>query len=195
MRLIADSNDLWLYLFLFGSAVIESLFPPYPGDTMIIVGGYLVGTGRLHFLGALLSSMAGSLCGASVLFFLGLTKGRPFFQRGKRFFFSPERLCRVEDWFRRHGGKVVLASRFLAGVRSLVAITAGIGRMKYGLFLAFSLVSISAWNFLLLFLGLKLGQNWEQVAQWFRLYNGAIIAGVIVVVLVWYLKVRHHLKV
>lgn len=195
MRLIADSNDLWLYLFLFGSAIIESLFPPYPGDTMILVGGYLVGMGRLHFLGALLSSVVGSLCGASLLFLLGLTKGRPFFQRGRRFFFSPESLRRVEGWFQRHGSKVVLASRFLAGIRSLVAVSAGIGRMRYGLFLVLSLVSISVWSFLLLFLGLKLGQNWEQVARWFRLYNGAIIAGVILVLLVWYLKVRRHLKI
>jgi len=178
---------------LFASAVIESLFPPYPGDTTILVGGYLVGVGRLHFLGALLSSVTGSLCGASLLFFLGLTKGRPFFQSSRRFRLSPERLLRVEGWFQRHGSKVVLASRFLAGVRSLVAITAGIGRMNSGLFVGFSLVSISIWNFLLLFLGLKLGQNWQQVARWFRLYNGLIIAGVILVILAWYLKVRRRL--
>ena len=194
MRLLLESSALWLYLILFGSAVIESLFPPYPGDTVILVGGYLVGVGRLNFGGALLSSVAGSLCGASILFFLGLAKGRSLFQRGRYPFFSPDRLHKVEGWFDRHGRKTVLASRFLAGVRSLVAVSAGMGRMKYGLFLAFSLVSILAWNGLLLFLGLKLGQSWEHVARLFRLYNGVIIFVAILVILLWYLKGRGRLR-
>lgn len=186
--LITNSNALWLYLILFVSSAIENLFPPYPGDTVILVGGYLVGAGRLHFSGALLSSVTGSLCGASLLFLLGLTKGRSFFQRGKYPFFSPERLHRVEGWFERHGRKVVLVSRFLAGVRSLVAVSAGIGRMKYEVFAVFSLVSILVWNGLLLFVGLELGQNWEWVARLFRLYNGFIIAMVVLFVLFWYLR-------
>jgi len=194
LHLTTDSNALWIYLILFGSAVIENLFPPFPGDTIILGGGYLVGVGRLHFLGALLSTAAGSLGGASLLYLLGLTKGRPFFQRGKHPFFSPERLQRVEGWFERHGEKVVLVSRFLAGVRSLVAICAGIGRMRYGMFLAFSLVSISVWNSFLLFLGLGLGQNWERVARLFRFYNGLIVVVVVLFVLFWYLKRRRHPK-
>lgn len=161
---------------------------------MILVGGYLVGVDRLNFTGALLSSVAGSLCGASILFFLGLAKGRSFFQRGTYPFFSHERLHKVEGWFSRHGRKTVLVSRFLAGFRSLVAISAGIGRMKYGHFLSFSLMSILAWNGLLLFIGLKFGQNWEHVAHLFRLYNGLLIVLAIIVVLLWYLKVRGHLR-
>lgn len=191
LHLITSSNALWLYSVLLVSAIVENLFPPYPGDTVIIIGGYLVGVGKLNLSGALLSSTAGSLVGASLLFLLGLTKGRTFFHRGRYPFFSPERLQRVEGWFEQHGRKVVLASRFLAGVRSIVAISAGVGRMRYGTFLVFSLVSILAWNGLLLFLGLKLGQNWERIVDLFRFYNGLIVALVGLFVLVLYLKRRY----
>ncbi|MCK4271201.1 DedA family protein [bacterium] len=191
LHLITSSNALWLYSVLLVSAIVENLFPPYPGDTVIIIGGYLVGVGKLNLSGALLSSTAGSLVGASLLFLLGLTKGRTLFHRGRYPFFSPERLRRVEGWFEQHGRKVVLASRFLAGVRSIVAISAGIGRMRYGTFLVFSLVSILAWNGLLLYLGLKLGQNWERIVDLFRFYNGLIVALVGLFVLVWYLKRRY----
>jgi membrane protein DedA with SNARE-associated domain len=190
VHLITSSKALWLYLILFGSAALENLFPPYPGDTVIIVAGYLVGVGRLHFAGALLSSVAGSLTGASLLFLLGLAKGRPFFLRGRYPFFSPEGLQRVEGLFQRHGRKVVLASRFLAGVRSLVAVSAGLGRMRYGIFLSFSVVSILVWNSLLLLLGLQLGQNWERVVRWFRVYNGIIVALLLLLILFWSLKKR-----
>jgi membrane protein DedA with SNARE-associated domain len=194
LQLIASSSVLWLYLILFGSAALESLFPPYPGDTVIIVAGYLVGMGKLHFTGALLSSAAGSLTGASLLFLLGFSKGRSFFLRGHYPFLSPEALKRVESWFQRHGRKVVLASRFLAGVRSVVAVSAGIGRMRYGLFVSLSLVSVLVWNGLLLLLGLELGQNWERVARWFRVYNGIIMALILLVILVWHLKRRGFFK-
>jgi membrane protein DedA with SNARE-associated domain len=100
----------------------------------------------------------------------------------------------VENLFHRHGRKVVLASRFLAGVRSLVAVSAGLGRMRYGLFLFFSMVSILVWNGLLLLLGLQLGQHWERVARWFRVYNGVIVALLLVLIVFWYLKKRGFLK-
>ena len=192
--MITESGVLWLYLFLFASAVLESLFPPYPGDTMILISGYLAGLGRLDPVAALASSVAGSLGGASLLFFFGMVKGRPFFQRGKHRLFSPERLQRVEVWFHRHGNKVVLGSRFLAGVRSLVAIAAGIGQMPYGMFVALSLVSISLWNGLLVFLGLKLGQNWTQVVRLFRFYNGVIVLVALLGFGLWYLQRRRHPK-
>jgi membrane protein DedA with SNARE-associated domain len=161
---------------------------------VILISGYLAGLGRINLAGALVSSVLGSLCGASLLFFLGLAKGRPFFRRGKHLFFSPERLGRVEGWFDQHGSKVVLVSRFLAGVRSLVALTAGIGRMPYGLFLVFSLVSISLWNGLLMLLGLRLGQNWGHVVGLFRLYNGLIVLVVVLGIFLWYLKRRFRPK-
>ena len=83
LHLITSSNALWLYSVLLVSAIVENLFPPYPGDTVIIIGGYLVGVGKLNLSGALLSSTAGSLVGASLLFLLGLTKGRTLFHRGR----------------------------------------------------------------------------------------------------------------
>ena len=188
LHLITSSNALWLYSVLLVSAIVENLFPPYPGDTVIIIGGYLVGVGKLNLSGALLSSTAGSLVGASLLFLLGLTKGRTFFHRGRYHFFSPERLQQVEGWFERHGKKVILASRFLPGVRSLVAVAAGIGRVRTSIFILFSLISIFIWNGLLLFLGLQLGQNWAVVVRWFRIYSWVIVILVLLTGLLWYLR-------
>ncbi|MFC1683301.1 DedA family protein [Candidatus Zixiibacteriota bacterium] len=194
LQSLAGSGVLWLYAALFGSAIIETMFPPYPGDTVIIISGYLVGVGRLDLLGVLLSSAAGSLTGAWVLYSLGLIKGRPFFQSGRYPFFSPQRLLRVETLFQRHGGTVVLMSRFLAGVRSLVAVSAGIGRMKLGLFLLLSTVSILAWSGLLMYLGMKVGQNWEKVAGWFRVYNGLIVALVALAIVIWLLVRQRRVR-
>ena len=39
-----------IYLFLFAIAFIEYVFPPIPGDTVMVFGAYLVGTGKLDLL-------------------------------------------------------------------------------------------------------------------------------------------------
>jgi membrane protein DedA with SNARE-associated domain len=178
----------WFYLILFASCLAENLFPPYPGDTVILLAGYLAGSGHIFVSGGLVCSVAGSLSGALILFALGSSRGRALFRRGRFRFLSPERLDQVEAWFTRHGKKVILASRFLPGVRSLVAVTAGIGRVQAGLFALFSLISILIWNGLLLFLGLQLGQNWAAVVRWFRIYTWVVVIILLLAGTVWYLK-------
>jgi membrane protein DedA with SNARE-associated domain len=185
---VSDSPAQWLYLILFASCLVENLFPPYPGDTVILLAGYMTGVGRMHPAAALLTSVAGSLAGASVLFFLGAYGGRAIFRQGRFRFLSTDRLSQVEGWFARRGKRVVLASRFLPGVRSLVAAAAGIGRMKTSIFLIFSLISILAWNGLLMFLGFRLGRHWTAMVHWFRIYNWIIVILVVLVVLGWYIR-------
>jgi membrane protein DedA with SNARE-associated domain len=60
-------HPVWAYTFLFVSALIENIFPPVPGDTVTIIGAYLVGVGALQFWGVFLSTTFGSISG-----FMGL---------------------------------------------------------------------------------------------------------------------------
>lgn len=178
----------WFYLILFTSCLIENLFPPYPGDMVILLAGYLAGSGQILTGGGLLCSVAGSMAGGLILFALGSSKGRDLFHRGRFRFLSPERLDQVEEWFRRYGRRVILVSRFLPGVRSLVAVAAGISGMRTRLFALFSLISILVWNGLLFFAGLKLGQNWATVVRWVRIYNWVVILLLVMAAIFWYLR-------
>lgn len=191
---LGGARVLWSYVVLFVSSIVENLFPPFPGDTVVLLAGYLVGIERLKAAPALLSSATGSMVGASALYALGLAKGRTFFLKGRYPFFSSEHLVQVEEWFHRHGKKVVLASRFLPGVRSLVSVAAGLGHMPYVFFLAYSCASIFVWHGLLLFLGLKLGQNWTQLVGWFRWYSWAVVIVILMIAARWFLRRRHLLR-
>ena len=42
-------NPITAYLILAFSAFTENVIPPIPGDTVVILGAYLVSTGRLEF--------------------------------------------------------------------------------------------------------------------------------------------------
>jgi len=185
---LSGSQVQWFYLILFISCVMENLFPPYPGDTVILLAGYLSASGQILPAGGLLCSVAGSLAGALILFALGSSGGRDIFRKERFRFLSPDRLDHVEGWFGQHGKKLILVSRFLPGVRSLVAVSAGIGRVRMSSFVLFSLISILAWNGLLMFLGWQLGQNWDAVVRWIRIYNWVVIILLLIAGLVWYLR-------
>ena len=56
-----------------------------------------------------------------------------------------EYLARTHAFYERHGGKTVLLARFLPILRTFAPFVAGIGRMPYVRFLAFSLAGAVAW--------------------------------------------------
>jgi membrane protein DedA with SNARE-associated domain len=150
-----------IYLLLGGSAFVENIFPPIPGDTITIYGAFLVGTGRLDFFWVYISTTVGSLLGFMFLFWVGLYLGRRFFIEKDYRFIKAEDIIRAEEWYRRYGYLLIGLNRFLPGVRSAISVAAGISKLRVipvG-FLAF--VSCAVWNLVWILLGYALGSNWE----------------------------------
>ena len=120
----------YIYVLLLINAFVEYIFPPFPGDAIMVFGAYLVGIKKLNFTIVYLISTAGSLSGFLTLFFLGKYLGRDYFLRRDFRFFPKEMILRAEQWFHRYGIGLIAANRFLAGGRSAIALFAGIARMQ-----------------------------------------------------------------
>jgi membrane protein DedA with SNARE-associated domain len=155
--------DGLIYVALGMCAFIENLFPPIPGDTITALGAFLVGVGRLNFLGVFGATTAGSLAGFLTLFAIGRALGRRHFLERDYRFFRAQTILRAEDWFRRYGYLLVALNRFLPGIRSAVSIAGGISRLKTAPVAALSLLSCAVWNGLWIFMGYSLGTQWELV--------------------------------
>jgi membrane protein DedA with SNARE-associated domain len=188
LKLAVAFGPFWFYLFIFLSGVVENLFPPYPGDTVTFVGGYLAGTGLLTFSLVFFSASVGCLAGAMILYVLGKNKGRRIFLKNKGQIFNKTQLERVEVWFKRYGEKVLILSRFLAGVRSLVALTAGVGNVKLQKMTGYTLISILLWNGMILFSAFKVQKNWREILAMIQVYNKVVLTVVILIVIVWLIK-------
>ena len=77
-QLLEQINPAMAYVLLFLSAIIENVFPPIPGDTVTVIGAYLITTGNLGFWGVYISTSTGSLVGFFIMYIIGLKFGRSF---------------------------------------------------------------------------------------------------------------------
>ena len=162
---LMPQNDIFLYIFLFLSAIIENLFPPIPGDTITAFGAFLVGQGRLSYPLVLLVTTAGSIIGFMLLFLIARALERKFFLERDYKFFSKDSILKGELWFKKYGYGVILANRFLPGVRSVISIVSGISQLNFGRVLIFASISAAVWNFIWLHTGYMLGSNWNVVKE------------------------------
>jgi len=159
--------DFLIYLSLALCAYVENLFPPIPGDTITAFGAFLVGTGKLTFLGVYFSTTLGSLMGFLSLFWVGGYLGRRFFIEKDYRFFKAKDILKAEAWFSRYGYFLIAMNRFFPGVRSAIALAAGISRLKTAPVALLALLSCAAWNFIWIMLGHTLGTHWEVVESKF----------------------------
>ncbi len=172
LNALTAMHDVWLYLFLFVSAVIENLFPPIPGDTITVFGAFLVGTGRLNFLLVFIVTTVGSSAGFLLLFMFGSFLEREFFLEKDYRFFSAKSIIAAEEWFRKFGYYVVAANRFLPGIRSVISIASGISGLSPLKVFIYCNLSAALWNIIWIYTGYTLGNNWDHVKEKFIIIAG-----------------------
>jgi hypothetical protein len=84
--------------------------------------------------------------GDNIGFAIGHFGGRALAVRwGRYIFLTEERLDRGESFFNRHGGKIIVAARFIEGLRQANGIIAGISGMRWRRFLVFNALGAALW--------------------------------------------------
>ncbi len=168
--LVDRAADLIDLIGLLGVALLiaaESIFPPIPSELVLLLTGFNVSQGTFGPLGALVAATIGSVVGALVLYGVGATVGEDRMERllatvGRPLGISRRDVHRANDWFERHGDRVVLVGRCIPLVRSLISLPAGADRMPLRRFVAYTTVGSAIWNALWIGLGWALGDQWER---------------------------------
>jgi membrane protein DedA with SNARE-associated domain len=159
---------------------LESMIAPVPSEAVMPFAGFLISAGRFTFLGVTLASTAGSIVGSVASYVMGYYGGRPFVSRFGRYLLLSERdLAWTERFMGRYGSIAVLLGRFVPVVRHLISIPAGVGRMPFAAFLAYTIVGATCWNMFLAWLGFHLQKHWELIHE----YSGPIDAVMVVLIL------------
>ena len=197
---VTDIMEQFGYLGILLMMALENLFPPIPSEVILPFGGFLTTYTNLTVLGVIVTATTGSVLGAIVLYGVGrlidVKRMEQIIDRwGPMLRVRKEDIHKADVWFHRYGYWTVLFCRMVPLIRSLISIPAGMYNMKFGLFLFFTMIGTIVWNVILVFIGVVLGESWEEILQFMSIYSVAVYisigVGVILLLLLFIRKKRN----
>jgi membrane protein DedA with SNARE-associated domain len=197
---IVDSITSWISSAgpagVFAATLLETVFPPIPSEIIFPLIGFTAQSKGLGFgnaIGMATIGALGSTVGAIMIYFLSLKIGRPAILRvGKYVLINESKLRRAELWFEKHGAVAVFAGRLAPGIREIISIPAGLGKMNIVKFILFTFVGSLIWSVSLTIVGYYFGEAWSKFAkessEIFNIAALIIIVGVAAVIGFGYYK-------
>ena len=150
------------YAYIVFLMALESSIVPLPSEFVIPPAVILAASGHssMTIQGIVLAAAAGSLLGASVMYWVSRLAGRPLVVKYGRFVLIPtEKVEQAERWSQRFGSFGIFLSRMLPVVRHLIGIPAGIVRMTYWKFSLYTFLGSLFWCGVLAYVSKIAGQD------------------------------------
>lgn len=156
---------------------IESCNIPLPSEAVLPFAGYIIAKGGMNFHVAAFASATGCVLGSLPSYYIGYFGGRNFVEKyGKYFLVSKKDLEDADKWVAKYGDWAFFICRMLPVVRTFVSLPAGILRAKKRFFFTFTFLGSLIWSYLLIFVGVKMGQNMETFKHIWHKFDILIVA-------------------
>ncbi|MBI2455697.1 MAG: DedA family protein [candidate division NC10 bacterium] len=157
---------------LFLAVLLDTIGLPVPGEVVLLAAGFLVSTGRLEPIPAILVAALGAVLGDSVTYWLGRRAGVAGERRLVALYCawtactlgSARCAERAEGLLSRFRGWVVVVAKFVAGARVFVPPIAGASALSFPRFLVLDAAGSLLWTALVVGAGAWLGRQWEATA-------------------------------
>lgn len=188
---IIQNYGVWVYLLVFTIVFLETGFvvtPFLPGDSLIFALGTFAAVGAVDFKLLFLLLSAAAILGDSVNYAIGKFVGPKVFCAEKSMLFNKKHLERTRIFYEKYGNKTIVLARFVPIIRTFAPFVAGIGRMKYGLFLFYNVLGGLLWVSVCLICGFFLG-NIPVVKENFSI---AILVIIVISILPVVLEIWKH---
>jgi membrane protein DedA with SNARE-associated domain len=169
---------------------LESANIPIPSEVILTYAGFLVSRGELNFYLVVIASAVGCVMGGSVSYWLGSLLGRPFLMKyGRWILLSPDDIEFGERFLDKYGELTYFLSRMLPVVRTFIAFPVGIARGNFWRFNVYSFLGSLLWSWILVWLGVKLGDNWELVRPYWDKFSYLVVFGIIIIIVIHIIRV------
>ncbi|MGL5077190.1 MAG: DedA family protein [Waterburya sp.] len=178
---------LYGYWAVFVGIAIENMGIPLPGETIVIVGGFLAGSGELNYWLVLGSAIAGAVLGDNFGYWVGRSGGWQLLVKiGRIFNIQEQQLELAKDRYSRNAAQAVFLGRFVTILRIFAGPLAGITQMPYQQFLLYNFGGAAVWATTIVSLAYFLGKvvSLEQIITWMTQAGFAAFGIVIVLFLI-----------
>lgn len=176
---------------------LENVFPPIPSEIVLPLAGTLTVSSdpevapQFNIISVILWATLGSFLGAWIWYWVGYLisedRVRKLLQKiGKFIMITEKDLDTALDWFGKYGEWCVFFGRMVPIIRTLISVPAGLSKMHWLKFSAFTIVGTMLWNIFLGFAGRILGDNYTVIVDWVDKFKEVIIILCVLAVAAFY---------
>jgi membrane protein DedA with SNARE-associated domain len=183
---IGSAGEVAVFLLM----VLESACIPVPSEAIMLFAGFSVSKGELSLAGIVVAGVLGNLVGSWIAYAVGYYGRLDLLEKNKLIHISPKHLRWADDWFARYGNATVFFSRMLPIIRTFISLPAGVAKMPFWRFSAYTLLGSIPWVLMLAIVGEKVGDNWEDWRHKLGYLDYVVLAAIIAGVVYWLVKRR-----
>lgn len=159
--------------------LLESACIPVPSEAIMLFAGFSVSEGELTMFGIVAAGVLGNLVGSWVAYAAGYYGRLDLLDRNKLIHVNQKHLKWADDWFARYGNATVFFSRMLPIVRTFISLPAGVAKMPFWRFTAYTLAGCIPWVLMLALIGRAVGDNWEQWRHYLGYFDYVVLAAIV----------------
>jgi membrane protein DedA with SNARE-associated domain len=159
--------------------LLESACIPVPSEAIMLFAGFSVSEGDLTLLGVVAAGVLGNLAGSWIAYAVGYFARLDLLEKNRFLHVSPKHLKWADDWFKRYGDATVFFTRMLPIIRTFISLPAGVAKMPFWRFTAFTLAGCVPWVLMLALIGRSVGDNWEQWRHYLGYFDYVVLAGIV----------------
>lgn len=150
----------WTYLILFFIIFSETGFvvtPFLPGDSLLFVIGALGAKEVLDLKLMLILLILAAVGGNTLNYFIGKVIGHKLLAMRNSRIIKKEYLYKTQAFYKKHGGKAIILSRFVPIIRTFAPFVAGLGKMSFLRYSMYNVIGGVSWVLLFTLAGFFFG--------------------------------------
>lgn len=156
------SSSPWFYLIIFVVAILDSVFPVVPSETLVIVGGVSAGLGELWIPLVIIVAASGAFIGDNMSYLIGREASDWVIRRQTRTEKGAKRMATIAEQIRERGGLLLITARFVPGGRTALTLSCGITRQPRRWFVGWISAAAVIWGTYAAMLGFIGGKSFED---------------------------------
>ncbi len=156
------STSPWFYLVIFSVALLDSVVPIVPSESMVIVGGVAAGLGNLHISLVIVIAATGAFLGDNMSYLIGRRASAFIDRRYRRTEKGTDRLDWAHSQIEDRGGPLLITARFIPGGRTLLTLTCGVTHQNQRWFAKWVGIASLIWASYAALLGYIGGKTFEN---------------------------------